>query len=136
MSKTLKILLTSFIITVIAIICFVGFGLYAMEIEDTYGDYQNIFYNTNEGDIIFLENNKRVGTIKKSWKRINILFSDSSIFSLFEFMESNHDNLHIKIYSSNNGNYLKSIRNYKDLNICIQEDKVKLVFEGVFNSLE
>ncbi|GAL79540.1 hypothetical protein JCM19274_2048 [Algibacter lectus] len=62
-------------VLVIAIIAVAGFIVYAfslMEIEDQYGDYQEIFYKSKDSDIIVNEETSQFGIVGKNWKRLNV----------------------------------------------------------------
>ena len=72
LSKILKYRFLIFGIVAVLIVGFIGFGLYAMEIEDHYGDLQELYYDSKSGDIIVNETTSEFGIIEKNWKRINI----------------------------------------------------------------
>lgn len=73
MSKTIKI-----IVAVVGLLTFgagviLAFGMYSMEIEDTYGDNQDIFYNSRQGYIVINHDTKELGQITKTWKRFYVI---------------------------------------------------------------
>lgn len=72
MSKGLKYGILIFGIVIITIVEFIGFGLYSMKIEDHYGDYQTIYYESKNSDIIVNEETSEFGIVGKNWKRLNI----------------------------------------------------------------
>lgn len=43
-----------------------------MEIEDHYGDLEELYYKAKTGDIILNKTTSEFGLIEKNWKRINI----------------------------------------------------------------
>lgn len=52
-------------------------GLWSLDVEDFYGDKQDIFWEGSSGDIIKLIDDKTkkvlaMGTLKKTWHRINV----------------------------------------------------------------
>lgn len=49
MSKTIKIILAVVGLLTFGTGAILAFGMYSMEIEDTYGDNQDIFYNSRQG---------------------------------------------------------------------------------------
>ena len=73
MNKKLKITLGLFGLLIFGAVAFVVIGLYGMEIEDTYGDNQDIFYNSRNGDIIVNHQTKELGKIHKTWKRFYVI---------------------------------------------------------------
>ncbi|WP_316807388.1 hypothetical protein [Pedobacter agri] len=61
----------------VAFLSFMGFGLWALDIEDLYGDKQKIFWEGSSGDTVKLVdyNTKKLlatGILKKTWHRINV----------------------------------------------------------------
>lgn len=67
------ILLTFFL----AFLTFMAFGLWAMDVEDLYGDKQEIFWEAKSGDTVkLIDHNTKVlfaiGILKKTWHRINV----------------------------------------------------------------
>ena len=72
MRKNKGIILGVVIIGLLAIVGFIGFGLYSMEIEDHYGDLQEFYYKANDGDIIVNTTKEVYGVIEKDWKRIYV----------------------------------------------------------------
>ncbi|RZJ74674.1 MAG: hypothetical protein EOO47_20805 [Flavobacterium sp.] len=78
-SKTKK---TKWIVGVVAILfttflTFMALGLWSLDVEDFYGDKQDIFWEGSSGDIIKLIDDKTkkvlaMGTLKKTWHRINV----------------------------------------------------------------
>jgi Na+/H+ antiporter NhaA len=56
MVKRLKIFISSFTGILLIIFTLISFGLWTMEIEDRYGDLQEVYYKSQDGDLILLEN--------------------------------------------------------------------------------
>ena len=79
MSKTIKIILTVFGVLVIGLGGLFMFGMYSMEIEDTYGDNQDIFYNSRQGDIIVNNQAKELGQISKTWTRFYVINANDTL---------------------------------------------------------
>jgi hypothetical protein len=69
MNKKLKIILGILGLLILGVVAFIAIGLYGMEIEDTYGDNQDIFYNARQGDIVVNHETKEFGEIRKTWTR-------------------------------------------------------------------
>ena len=79
MTKRTKIGLSLLGLTLLAIAAFVGGGLYAMAIEDHYGDNQNVFFKCRQGDIVVNRDTKEIRTIERNWTRIYaVLNSDTT----------------------------------------------------------
>ena len=68
--RKIKIALITLGLLVAGVFAFLIGGLYLMEIEDHYGDNQNIYFKVNQGDIAVNRDTKQVRTIEKTWKRI------------------------------------------------------------------
>jgi len=70
MSKRTKIILiiTGLVLMIIVFLSYIG--VQSMSIEDYYGDHQNLYYQTEEGDIIVNRDLKEFRRLGKSWNRI------------------------------------------------------------------
>lgn len=73
MNKTTKIILAVVGLLIFGTGVILAFGMYSMEIEDTYGDNQDVFYNSRQGDIVINHNTKKLGHITKTWKRFYVI---------------------------------------------------------------
>jgi hypothetical protein len=71
----------------------IGIGFHTMSIEDRYGDFQVIYFEASDNDIIVMKNKKegiiKYGIIDKSWDRI----------SIFDLQNHNKQGLHLWINS-------------------------------------
>jgi hypothetical protein len=72
-SKTTKIILAAVGLLTFGTGLILAFGMYSMEIEDTYGDNQDIFYNSRQGDMVINHDTKELGQITKTWKRFYVI---------------------------------------------------------------
>jgi len=107
---------------------FIGFGFYAMEIEDHHGDLQTIFYKSKTGDIILNESNKEIGLVDKDWTRITVVSDDST--DLYHWVYRNGGNPIIKIYRPRkNLNDLK-VLTYDRLKIGITKSEFELITDN------
>lgn len=79
MNKTLKIILTVFGLLIVGLGGLVIFGLYSIEIEDTYGDNQDIFYNSRQGDIVVNNESKELGQIAKTWTKFYVINKNDTL---------------------------------------------------------
>jgi len=64
MKKGLKYGLLFFGVLIITVCGFIGFGLYSMEIEDHYGDLQELYYKSEDGDVIINKTTSEFGIIE------------------------------------------------------------------------
>jgi hypothetical protein len=73
MNKTLKIILIVLGLLIIGLGGLITVGMYSMEIEDTYGANQDIFYNSRQGDLVINHDTKELGQITKTWTKFYII---------------------------------------------------------------
>ena len=78
----MKKVILSIIIIFIGFSMFIICGLYLMEIEDRYGDLQQVYFDSKNGDIIINKQTKKYGIITKNWKRVNILTKEKDTIDL------------------------------------------------------
>ena len=127
MSKTLKYGLLISGIIIISLIGFVGFGLYTLEIEDHYGDYQELFYESKNGDIIVNKTTSEFGIIEKNWKRINIRTQNKDSKDLYFWIYQNGLENKTEVYRPKKGKIELNEITYSDLIKKIEESKLKLI---------
>lgn len=75
-----------------------GFGLYLMEIEDHYGDLQELYYESHSGYIIVNKEDKEVGILSKNWRRLNIITEDQQQMDLYNWVYSKNEEASVAIY--------------------------------------
>jgi hypothetical protein len=93
MNRKIKIILSILGLAIISVCLLIGMGLYAMEIEDSYGDYQDFYYQSRQGDVVINRSTKEFRRIEKTWKRIyGIHNSDTT--DLWNWLDKNE----IEIY--------------------------------------
>lgn len=73
MGKTLKIILTVVGLLIIGLAFLLVIGFYSMDIEDMYGDNQDIFYSSRQGDFVVNHDTKELGQISKTWTRFFVI---------------------------------------------------------------
>ena len=73
MKKAFIIILAAFGLLVVGLGGYIFFGLMAMQIEDTYGDNQDIFYQSREGDLVVNHDTQELGQISKTWTTFKIM---------------------------------------------------------------
>lgn len=95
-----------------------------MEIEDHYGDLQEIYFDSENGDLILNKETKKFGVITKNWKRADVVTQQNDTIDLYNL-----------VYIKEKENTYELLRS--DLEINLQE----LTFEKIMelkkkNSLE
>lgn len=98
MNKKLKYGLLIIGATLTLIIGFVSYGLYLMEIEDHYGDLQELFYASKDGDLILNKTTSEFGVIEKNWKRIKVNNSKNERTDLYNWVYQNGVETSSEIY--------------------------------------
>ena len=121
-----KIIFTFSIILLISSIL-IGFGLYTLGIEDNYGDLQNLYYKSNNGDVIINRETKEFGIIIKDWKSIKVKTPKNEIFDL-EYWVNRDNNYKIEIYRIHQINISKIT--FKEIENKIILDKLETVVEN------
>ena len=116
-------------IAVIVVSGLVGFGLHAMEIEDHYGDYQEIYYKSKDSDIIINEETSEFGIVGKNWKRMNVRTKEKDSTDLYTFASKASYYSKIKIYRPKTEIEKIEQINFTDLQRLIVENKLKLILE-------
>ena len=71
---------------VIGLFGFIVWGLHLMEIEDHYGDLQQIYFNSENGDLILIKDTKTFGIITKNWKRANAITQKNDTLDLYDLI--------------------------------------------------
>jgi len=98
LNKKLKYGLLIIGTTLSLIFGFIGYGLYLMEIEDHYGDLQEIFYASKDGDLILNKTTSEFGTIEKNWKRIKVNGTKKETTDLYNWIYQNGVETKSEIY--------------------------------------
>ena len=129
MSKALKYGLLIFGIVIIAVVGFIGFGFHAMEIEGHYGDYQEIYYESKDSDLIVNEETSEFGIVGKNWKRINIKTKEKDSTDLYTFASKGSYYSKIKVYRPKTTIERIEQMNFADVQKLISENKVELILE-------
>lgn len=129
MKRQVKFIILTTLIILIGIIAFFGFGFYAMEIEDQYGDYQEIYYKSKDTDIIINEETKEFGIVGKNWKRLNVWTKEKDSMDLYTFANKVSYYSKIKVYRQETK--IEGIKqmDFSDIQKLITEKKIKLILE-------
>lgn len=121
MCKTIKI-----IVAVVGLLTFgagviLAFGMYSMEIEDTYGDNQDIFYNSRQGYIVINHDTKELGQITKTWKRFYVINHNDTL-NINNWWDDKKIEIFRLIDKSISGNNLS----YEEIDGLKQQKKIEL----------
>jgi hypothetical protein len=111
-------------LSVLIIISFLGYGLYLMQIEDKYGDFQDAYFEINKSDNYFvIIDNKEVGFIEKLEGEIYISVENNLKLLL------NYSNNKIEIYEFEvNQTFLNF--SIKEANQLKKESSTKLIYKN------
>lgn len=96
----LKKIILSVILIALGIFGFVVWGLYLMEIEDHYGDLQETYFDSKNGDLIVNKKTKKFGVIAKNWKRANVITKQNDTLDLYELIYANGNECNYEVFRS------------------------------------
>lgn len=80
----------------------ITFGLYSMEIEDHYGNLQQVYFDSKSGDIIVNKQTQKFGVITKNWKRADVITKENDTLDLYELIYSNQIENKYEVFRSEN----------------------------------
>jgi hypothetical protein len=121
MSKKIKIILAVVGLLTFGTGVILAFGMYTMEIEDTYGDNQDIFYNSRQGDIVINHDTKELGQITKTWKRFYVINQNDTL-NINNWWDDKQIEIFRLIDKSISGNNLS----YEEIDGLKQQKKIEL----------
>ena len=125
MNKKIKIGLIIFGLVATATLFSMTYGFYLMEIEDHYGDNQEIFFQSRQGDIVVNRDKRELGTIEKNWKRIHIIGNSDTVDN-WSWLDKDE----IEIYRPKiNGLTAKNLK-YDDIDNLIDTKKIELIVKN------
>ena len=96
----MKKIFVSVIILFFIISCLTGWGLYLMEIDDHYGDMQEVFFDSKSGDIIINKQTKQFGIITKTWKRADVITKKNDTLDLYDLIYKNQEESKYEVFRS------------------------------------
>jgi len=79
---------------------FVGWTLYLVEIEDHYGDLQEIYFDSKTGDIIINKQTEEFGIISKNWKRAEVITKKNDTLDLYDIIYVNQKENKYEVFRS------------------------------------
>jgi hypothetical protein len=121
MKRKIRITLITIGLLVVGVFGFLLSGLYLMEIEDHYGDNQNIYFKVNQGDIAVNRDTKQVRTINKTWKRIYGIEKTDTI-DMWHWLDKNTIEIYRQASSLDNDQLT-----YDDIDNLVDEKKLEFV---------
>ena len=98
------------------------FGMYSMEIEDTYGDNQDIFYNSKQGDIVINHDTKELGQITKTWTRFYVI-NHSDTMNINDWW----DDKNVEIYRLIDSDVSLDNLSYEDIDRLREKRELELI---------
>ena len=116
-------------IAITAVAGVIAYGLSLMEIEDQYGDYQEIFYKSKDSDIIVNEETSQFGIVGKNWKRLNVWTKKMDSTDLYTFASKASYYSKIKVYRPKTKIEKIKQLNFSDIQKLIAENKIELILE-------
>ncbi len=96
----LKKIILSVIIIAFGIFGFIVWGLYLMEIEDHYGDLQETYFDSKNGDLIVNKKTKKFGFISKNWKRAYVITKQNDTLDLYDLINTNGKEFDYEVFRS------------------------------------
>lgn len=100
-----------------------------MEIEDHYGDLQEFFYSSKNGDLILNKTTSDFGTVEKSWTRIQIIKSNKENYDLYNWVYQNGVKTEIELYRPSKKMSLEKI-SYNELTDLIENKDLRLIIQN------
>jgi len=79
---------------------FIGWTLYLVEIEDHYGDLQEIYFDSKTGDIIINKQTEEFGIISKNWKRADVITKKNDTLDLYDIIYVNQKENKYEVFRS------------------------------------
>lgn len=73
-----------------------------MEIDDHYGDLQEVYFDSKSGDIIVNKQTQKFGIITKNWKRADVITKENDTLDLYELIYTNEAENKYEVFRSEN----------------------------------
>ena len=71
-----------------------------MEIDDHYGDLQEVYFDSKSGDIIVNKQTQKFGIITKNWKRADVITKENDTLDLYELIYTNEAENKYEVFRS------------------------------------
>ncbi len=117
-------------IAIIVVAGLFGFGLHTMEIEDHYGDLQEMYYDSKSGDIIVNQKTSEFGIIEKNWKRINIRTKVKDSTDLYNWIHREGIEFKTEVYRPKKSEINLNGITYSEIKKMIENSELKLISEN------
>ena len=103
-----------------------------MEVEDRYGDLQEIYWKSENGDIAFNKLNSTSAIIAKDWKRIYVKIN-GKLIDVDEWLDPNNNyNFDVTIYRKNRSFEKSKKLNKIEIENGIRNESLELITELKF----
>jgi hypothetical protein len=113
----IKKIILSITIVLLTLFGWIAFGLYLMEIEDHYGDLQQVYFNSESGDIIVNKQSQKFGIITKNWKRADVITKENDTLDLYELIYTYQVKNKYEVFRSKNELKIKELTFEKILDL-------------------
>ena len=123
--KILKRVLISFSIFLIFGIIYIYYGLKMLDIEDRYGDLQNIYWSSKNDDIALNKKNMEYAIIKKQNNRIYIIENSNKIDIDYWLNHDDYD-YDVEIYRPQEKDGIEKF-NSEQLKLLVKDNRTKLI---------
>jgi hypothetical protein len=123
MKKRIKVIIGISLITLLAFALLITVSLYTLDIEDHYGDLQNVYYKSESGDVV-IDENKRVGFIYKISNRIFIDENDC-LQDVNSWAYSGQQPVKLEVYRLDFNGTLIDYPTYQEIQDKIRRKKLK-----------
>nr|WP_315186872.1 hypothetical protein [uncultured Flavobacterium sp.] len=120
------------LILFILIFLFIAYNLRLMEVEDRYGDLQEIYWKTENNDIAFNKLNKTSAFIEKDWKRMYVKIN-GKLIDIDEWLDPNNKyDFNVAIYRPNRNWKKPKKLNRVEIENGIRNSSLELITELKF----
>ncbi|QOG01539.1 hypothetical protein [Flavobacterium sp. MDT1-60] len=80
-----------------------------MEIDDHYGDLQEVYFDSKSGDIIVNKQTQKFGIITKNWKRADVITKENDTLDLYALIYTNQVENKYEVFRSENELKIKEL---------------------------
>ncbi len=122
--RIIKRIVIGVLISSFCLFGFLFYGLHLMDVEDRYGDLQDLYWDSRDGDIIVNKLNSEVGIVELDWHRIYVK-KGIKLIHVEEWLDpENKNKFSVAIYRPK-----REIEKIENLNISEVTSKSKLITE-------
>lgn len=124
--RSTKFIVYSLIFISVYTVGSIGYGFYLMEIEDHYGDMQELFHIARDGDVVVNVATYEFGTIEKAWTRAYVADPCDEQVDLYRWAYHSWAGSKLKLYRPRNELNISGM-DYEGLVELIADRKMRLV---------